>query len=505
MFARLKAWWIGGAALLAAIAGVLGNIDKVGAVLQPWLLPQSSMHVSLESPPGRALTGAVEGPRVFEARVVAGGGTVTFDVPANARYTVAWQGVGFKAAQASGVIVPREPLRWRLFPAGREQDQDILTLKAENAAAPLATAPASAGILIASTAAARGPGTAPAAGVEALPEVDRAQSVIGLFEVGTTRCTGTAIVTPYALGFGCLGASLPGPVAAVITKLGTQSPGLLDAVLGEEAALVRDLVNRGVSDQTWYAPLAEDAPRRQRLRERLQALVATPEFRIELQRLVFDWYNRALLEARALGLQTERGVLFVFDRVVQQGPGGVRSVRADYEARIAAGGQASERERIALLASLLEQRVSQRIPEAFRAQVRQRIVILASGKGTFRGIAFDLDALGISDQVPMPGMAMAIQPQRGAQPPAQSQAPAALDPAQADRLRALIVRQLGVEAARVTPEARFVDDFGADDLDVVELMMAVEEAFAIEIPDEQQKAVRTVAQLGALVARLRKP
>lgn len=502
MVARLKAWWLGGAAVLAALAGVLGNIDKIGAALEPWLLPRTSLHVALDGPPGRTATVAVEGPRVFEARIVAAGTGVDFDVPANARYTIAWQGVGFKPGQASGLIVPRERLRWRLSPAGREQDQDLLALKGENASAPVATAPASAGILIASAAAARGPDGSRASGAEAIPEVDRAQSVVGLFEAGTTRCTNTASVSQFGLGFGCLQVALPGPAAVIITRLDSQSPGLLDALLGDEAGLVRDLVGRRVNDQTWYAPLAADAPRRQRLRESLRALAATPEFRIELQRLVFDWYNRALQEARTLGLQSERGVLFVFDRVVQQGPGGIRGVRADYEASLPAGGQASEQERIALLASLLQQRISQRVPEALRARMLERIGILASGKGTLRGVSFDLETLGISDRVAMAGMASA-RPPRAASPP--DSAPAVLDAAQTGRLHALIARRLGVEATRVTAEARLIDDLGADELDLIELIVAVEETFAIEIPDDQAKAARTVGALGALVARLRGP
>jgi hypothetical protein len=401
---RLKTLWIGCAALLAAIAGVLGNIDKIGAAMRPWLLPQSSINVSLDSPSGRLLTVAVEGQGVFEARVVAAGSSVSFNVPANARYTIAWQGAGFKAAQATGVIVPRDTLRWRLELSGREQDQDILVLRAENATAPVATAPAPAGILIASTAAIRGPGASPAAGVAALPEVDRAQSVIGLFEVGTAPCTATVSVTMYGVGFGCLGVSLPGPAAVIITRLEAQTPSLLDSVLGDEAATVRDAARRGIGDQSWYLPLAGDAPRRQRLRERLQILAATPEFRIELQRLMFDFYNLALSQARSLGLQTERGVLFVFDRVVHQGAGAVRAVRSDYETRLAAEGASLEHQRIALLASLFEQRLPRVVPQAINERTRERINIFASGKGTFRGVSFDLDALGISDRVPLPGM-----------------------------------------------------------------------------------------------------
>ena len=62
-----------------------------------------------------------------------------------------------------------------------------------------------------------------------------------------------------------------------------------------------------------------------------------------------------------------------------------------------------------------------------------------------------------------------------------------------DRVRDLIVEQLGVNAEQVTPEASFVDDLGADSLDTVELVMAFEEEFGIDIPDEDAEKMLTVA------------
>ena len=56
----------------------------------------------------------------------------------------------------------------------------------------------------------------------------------------------------------------------------------------------------------------------------------------------------------------------------------------------------------------------------------------------------------------------------------------------------LIVDQLGVDADNVTPEAHFIDDLGADSLDTVELVMAFEEEFDIEIPDEDAEKLETV-------------
>jgi acyl carrier protein len=61
-----------------------------------------------------------------------------------------------------------------------------------------------------------------------------------------------------------------------------------------------------------------------------------------------------------------------------------------------------------------------------------------------------------------------------------------------EKVKQIISEQLGVEEAEVTPSASFVDDLGADSLDTVELVMALEEHFDIEIPDDAAEKIRTV-------------
>jgi acyl carrier protein len=65
-------------------------------------------------------------------------------------------------------------------------------------------------------------------------------------------------------------------------------------------------------------------------------------------------------------------------------------------------------------------------------------------------------------------------------------------PSLAEKVKSIIVDQLGVNEAEVTETASFVDDLGADSLDTIELVMAFEEAFQIEIPDEDAEKIRTV-------------
>ena len=61
-----------------------------------------------------------------------------------------------------------------------------------------------------------------------------------------------------------------------------------------------------------------------------------------------------------------------------------------------------------------------------------------------------------------------------------------------ERIKEIIVEQLGVEGSEITSDASFIDDLGADSLDTVELVMAFEEEFDIEIPDEEAEKIRTV-------------
>ena len=68
-----------------------------------------------------------------------------------------------------------------------------------------------------------------------------------------------------------------------------------------------------------------------------------------------------------------------------------------------------------------------------------------------------------------------------------------------EKIKAIIVEQLGVEESEVTPEAHFIDDLGADSLDTVELVMALEEEFGIEISDEDAEKIQTVGDVAKYI------
>ena len=68
-----------------------------------------------------------------------------------------------------------------------------------------------------------------------------------------------------------------------------------------------------------------------------------------------------------------------------------------------------------------------------------------------------------------------------------------------DKIKKIITEQLGVDEADITPESRFLDDLGADSLDTVELVMALEEEFGIEIPDEDAEKIQTVGDVAKYI------
>jgi len=74
----------------------------------------------------------------------------------------------------------------------------------------------------------------------------------------------------------------------------------------------------------------------------------------------------------------------------------------------------------------------------------------------------------------------------------------------AERVKKIVVEHLGVEADKVTEEASFIDDLGADSLDIVELVMAMEEEFEVEIPDEQAENIKSVGDAVAYIENHKK-
>jgi acyl carrier protein len=72
------------------------------------------------------------------------------------------------------------------------------------------------------------------------------------------------------------------------------------------------------------------------------------------------------------------------------------------------------------------------------------------------------------------------------------QEPTTMNSEIADKVKKIVVEHLGVEESKVTPESSFIDDLGADSLDTVELVMAFEEAFSVEIPEDVAEKISTV-------------
>lgn len=483
MLARLKSSWIAIVAAIAAVAGLLGNLDKIATMaaqmLKPWLQVEATFEIVLDPKAARPLVLAIaERDRVLDTQRIVPGTPASFSVPINARYTVVWQGPGYKPGTVNDILAPPQTSRWNLRITAKDDGQDALSLRAAEESSDRQTAPAPAALLLASTPPVAGAGGAMAA------EVDRALAVIGLFEVGTTECSRSVAITPVGIVFGCIGFGLPGPASVLVKGLDADDPAILERALGDLAPLVRELASRTRVIARDLETLAPDT--RQRLTERLRLLAASPEFRLRHQQLALDWYRRALTVAASFDLASERGVLLVLDRLVQQGPGWANRLRPAYAARVEETKPADERARIAILAALLK---AQSLPGGHSAMVGRRIDTIATGRSTARGVTYDLEAIGISADRPIAG----LLPRAAAVTPGASGGSDDLE----RKLQRLVVQQLGVDAAAAIPKARLMDDLGADDLDLVALFMAVEKEFGVEIPKDATARLTTIGEIAA--------
>ena len=498
----------GAVAALGAAAAVIDNSETVGRFvaerLYPFVQTRTAFVVALDAKAPRTLFIAVvdkENPnRPVDQQSVKPGGSATFEVPIKAFYALSWEGAGYKAAAIDQVLAPAETRRWTLNLAEESEDGTVLKPNEEGVSTDIETVPVPAATLIAGASASeQAGGTAPAGGAQLMPELSRALSTVGLFEVGTTDCMTRTYVSDYDLGVGCLAASIPGPLADIFKAIDARQPGLLDHFLGEDAAFIRRLAALDIGGQmAAYKELKGQKERQRRLRDGLKALAQTLDFRSEYQVLAESVYARALQQAKRLDLRSERGVLFVFNLDVQQGYGWFNKIAADYAQQAKGIASGDDRKRLELLNGLIKSAYPKL---ANFKNLTTRIDTIVSGQGTLRGIAFDLDSIGIRYDAPIviDTAGVTIHPAESAVAPAGCGDISSTGGITAC-VRSLVVEHLGVDPTKVTDAAGFIDDLGADDLDLAELVMAFEEQFGCEISDEQAAKIVTVKDAVDVIA-----
>ena len=388
---------------LAAIVAVVSNVETLHTKIANWadtiLRPHAAMEIRLESGIDRQTDVAIASPsekdRVIDIRRTTSGESAIFRLPVDARYTVFWQGAGIKAARIDDVVVSRAGSRFRLVSTGSEQDLEVLALRnvaidsGEAASDPATPQPAPASLLVSAIAAsaARNPAIHPLAnGV--LPELDRALMVVGLFETGTTDCARRLLVAETFVSVGCLGISLPGPLPKLIADVDGDEARRLDGLLGAaDAQEFRESLQANSSTE----PLLVKGTIKS-IVTGLRQLTAMREFWIAYQQFALDLYEQALEAARSFGLTSDRGVLFMLDKIVHQGPLVISRIRPAYARDVAAHDAPNEEERLQVLGELAKRSIG-KLPERPRSFIEVRIDTIVSGKGTVRGVAFDLGEL----------------------------------------------------------------------------------------------------------------
>jgi hypothetical protein len=346
----MKAWLISITAVVAAVALLATNLDKIltvsakwlGPYLMPYISPQAHMAIRLDDNITAEANVFVSDPDPEKKDHVLAVGRVRQDeqavltVSAKELYKIGWQGVGpnIEAGAVTGVLAVEGASAFRLVKTGEGECHPSagniasecgvikVTLRPSNAdAAPLSATEPSAGLLISARS---------ASGAGAFPELDRAVAIVGLFETGTADCARhVSWLSPPAISgrddtvpsVGCFSMTIPGWLTDVIATIDGGDAHRLDAILGDDAAVVRADVKEDVKytnapPPIWEPEFWRNAPP-QRAMERL---IATPEFWVAYQGRVLAAYAQAAELARQIGLVSERGRLLIFDRLIQMGP-----------------------------------------------------------------------------------------------------------------------------------------------------------------------------------------
>jgi hypothetical protein len=392
----MKSWLVWLAGVIAAIALVAHNLDTILATgakwLGPYLIPKAAMSVALDA--DLAITADVfvadpaDKTRAIAVDLARRDRKAVLNVPANTFYTIGWQGAGLEAGAAEHVLAAKGESLFRLVRTGEADAQIKVGLRQSDGGEPKpVTTEPSAQLLLSARAsqAAANPSIGISSG--ALPELDRATAIVGLFETGTTDCARRLYFFRGTPAVGCLAASIPGWLADVITTLDGGDSHRLDTLLGENATSIRN-----------FAQDVHAVPQEAQLNQAMERLTAAPEFWISYQSRALATYAQATDVARQVGLVSERGRLLVFDRLVNAGAGSVARGVKIYAAQYPEGAPGRPDSEAARIRSLGEIFKSQLRSSPFAANVARRIDTIVSGHGSVRGVTFDLNQLGVSDQ-----------------------------------------------------------------------------------------------------------
>jgi hypothetical protein len=399
MFARIAAWWKVALGVVAGAVIALGtfitNADKILSFfhinIAQIVAGDTEISIRVDDPGhlaaniGDITLGFANEKNETVKQLVIAGASGKASVPSGSRYKVIWQGPGIDPAHAEDLLTPERTLNVVLI---AKKGQTGVAFDLRVGSKDLATSPPTAALLLA---------PAPTASTEAttfrsaVPQFDRAAAVVGLFETGTTDCAHQIDVSIWPPLVGCLSISSPGLVTSLVAELDRGVPGAVSAV-GNDAATLRRLAaaNPYAIGPLWPADIDKAAVRRR--------LLGLPDVWIAYENQALALYQQALQEAHNFDLRSERGTLLVFDRMIQTGVASVRAVRAAFDQQVKqAKTPPTEPDRIALVAKLLQEgvRPSPAIPTV-QVLTRQRIQLIATGVGTFHGIEFDLDKLGIT-------------------------------------------------------------------------------------------------------------
>jgi hypothetical protein len=244
----MKSWLVWLAGVIAAIALFAHNLDTIlatgGKWLGPYLIPKAAVSAALDADLAITTDVFVADPadktRAIAVDLARRDRKAVLNVPANTFYTIGWQGAGLEAGAAGHVLAAKGESLFRLVRTGESDGQIKVGLRQSDGdeSKPVTTEPSAQLLLSARVSqAAANPSIGISSG--ALPELDRAAAIVGLFEIGATDCARRLYFIRGTPAVGCLAASIPGWLADVITTLDGGDSHRLDTLLRENAAPIR--------------------------------------------------------------------------------------------------------------------------------------------------------------------------------------------------------------------------------------------------------------------------
>jgi hypothetical protein len=390
---KIRGGWLFVAGVIAAIAAVVGDIAGIidnGKRFIEFFFPQTApISFQLESEGELTLSWVTleHHENIYSSGSLESGKTITTNVPKDSVVDLAWSGAHVWGGRVEN-LWGGEGANWMLkAKRGSDGFWTITASRINGKKVPEKIVPLSATVILRDQSVPEMPGSALYKREPFDNAFTASLALVGMFEVGTPQCWNRVFVNEYFIAVGCLGAGIPGAFAQTLRELDGEFKA--NYPLRVQSAL-DDLTSVGSSSDKLKMLLAEKG-KRDTIRDALNILVQDPAFQGRLRKSAIDYWLMAMDASHRMGFRSARAGATFFSIIVFTGPGIVHRLETRYKELISKN--LDEPQRLNVLLSVLNEWAIK--DPAINAALRTRLDIFRTGKGTFRGVRYDLDQLGL--------------------------------------------------------------------------------------------------------------